>query len=195
MKKPGDKSYAIAGVLIGVLALFSACTDMYDQPKYKPLRPSSFYADGSSRALVEGTVARGYARTDELLYTGKIRGKLADVFPAAVTMDVVRRGQDRFNTFCSPCHGRLGNGAGMIVQRGFPKPNSFLSDSVRAKPAGYYFDVITNGFGRMYSYAPSVPVEDRWAIITYIRALQLSQRTSVGDLNDTEQKQLAELNR
>jgi len=144
---------------------------------------------------MEGTVARGYARTDELMYTGKIQGRLADTFPFPVTGDVVRRGQGEFNTFCSPCHGRLGNGAGMIVQRGFPKPNSFHSDSVRTKPAGYYFDVMTNGFGRMYSYAPSVPVEDRWAIIAYIRALQLSQRVSIGDLTAREQKQMAESNR
>jgi mono/diheme cytochrome c family protein len=180
--------------LMSSLGVLAACTDMYDQPKYRPLRPSTLYADGSSRPLMEGTVARGYARTDELMYTGRIQGKLADAFPFSITAEVVWRGQDRFNTFCSPCHGRLGDGAGMIVRRGFPKPNSFHSDSVRTKPAGYFFDVITNGFGRMYSYAPSVPAEDRWAIIAYIRALQLSQRISIGDLAVAEQKQMAESN-
>lgn len=175
---------------IGAVVVLTSCNDMYNQPKFKPLRPSNLYPDGSSRPLVEGTVARGYARTNELLYTGKLQGKLADEFPFNVTKEVLQRGQDRFNIFCSPCHGRLGNGEGMIVQRGFPKPNSFHADSVRNQPAGFYFDVITNGFGRMYSYAPSVPVEDRWAIIAYIRTLQLSQHVSVADLTDAERKQL-----
>lgn len=183
---------AVGVLLASSLSVLTACTDMYDQPKYKPLQPSKFYRDGSSRPLVEGTVARGYARTDELMYKGKIDGKFADELPCAVTGDIVRRGQDRFNIFCSPCHGRLGNGEGMIVQRGFPKPNSFHADSVRTLPVGFYFDVITNGFGRMYSHAPSVPVEDRWAIIAYIRALQLSQRSRVGDLTEAERKHLTE---
>ncbi len=177
-------------LLMSSLSLLAACTDMYDQPKFRPLRPSKFYVDGSSRPLVEGTVARGYARTDELMFKGKVNGRFSDEFPFAITADVVKRGQDRFNIFCSPCHGRLGNGEGMIVQRGFPKPNSFHADSVRTLPVGFYFDVITNGFGRMYSYAPSVPVEDRWAIIAYIRALQLSQRGSVGDLTKSEHEHL-----
>ena len=176
-----------------VVAALAGCNDMYDQPKYIPLRSSKFFPDGSSRPLVEGTVARGYARTDQLMYAGKINGKLADKFPFPVTAEVLKRGQDRFNIFCSPCHGRLGNGDGMIVRRGFPKPNSFHADSVRSLPAGFYFDVITNGFGRMYSYAPSVPVEGRWDIVAYIRALQLSQHTSVNDLGLAERKQIPEL--
>jgi hypothetical protein len=181
---------AAIGFALVAGTLFTACTDMYNQPKYKPLRESKSFANGSSRPLVEGTVARGYARTDELLYTGKINGKLADVFPHKVTPEILKRGQDRFNTFCSPCHGRLGNGLGMIVQRGFPRPNSFHSDSVRTKPVGYYFDVITNGFGRMYSYAPSVPVDDRWAIVAYVRALQLSQRANPADLTVQERESI-----
>ena len=195
MIKPRIVHHGVVLGLAAVLALLSACNDMYDQPKYRPLRASRFYNNGSSRPLVEGTVARGYARTDELMYTGKIQGKMSDEFPVAVNARIIQRGQDRFNTFCSPCHGRLGNGEGMIVQRGFPKPNSFHSDSVRTKPVGYYFDVITNGFGRMYSYAPSVPVEDRWAIVAYIRALQLSQHASVADLTDAERKHIAEAGR
>lgn len=182
--------FAFNVLLMSGLSFLAACTDMYDQPKFRPLRPSKFYVDGSSRPLVEGTVARGYARTDELMYKGKANGRFADEFPFPVTEDVVKRGQDRFNIFCSPCHGRLGNGEGMIVQRGFPRPNSFHADSVRTLPVGFYFDVITNGFGRMYSYAPSVPVEDRWAIIAYIRALQLSQRSAVGDLTEAERTHL-----
>jgi hypothetical protein len=182
----------IAFGLAGILIFLAGCNDMADQPKYKPLRSSKMYSNGSSRPLVEGTVARGQARTDELLYTGRMQGSFSDVFPFRVTDSLLLRGQNRFNTFCSPCHGRLGDGAGMIVRRGFPRPNSFHADSVRARPAGYYFDVITNGFGRMYSYAPSVPVEDRWAIIAYIRALQLSRHTFVGDLTVQERAQLAE---
>jgi hypothetical protein len=179
-------------VFVPLLLTFAGCTDMYNQPRYKPLRESKFYEDRlSARQFVEGTVARGDARTDELFSTGRIDGKLANTFPFPVTNDVVKRGQDKFNVFCSPCHGRLGDGAGMIVQRGFPKPNSFHADSVRARPVGYYFDVMTNGFGRMYSYASSVPVEDRWAIAAYIRALQLSRRVPLSELSAEEQNKIA----
>ena len=161
---------------------------MYDKQRIKPLEESTFYLDKlSARPLVEGTVARGHMNMDELLYRGTVEGRTADVFPFPVTLEVIKHGQDRFNTFCSPCHSRLGDGNGMIVRRGFPKPNSFHSDSVRTKPVGYYFDVITNGFGRMYSYAPSVPVEDRWAIVAYIRALQLSQHVRLTELSSEEQ--------
>lgn len=177
-------------VVMAALALV-ACNDMYNGNRMKPYEESRFYRDNlSARPIPEGTVARGDVRADALLYQGKINGKPADVFPFPVTTAVVHRGQDRFNTFCSPCHGRLGDGFGMIVRRGFPRPNSFLADSIRAKPVGHYFDVITNGFGRMYSYAPSVPVRDRWAIIAYIRALQLSQHVSVSGLSPAERSTL-----
>lgn len=167
--------------------------DMYDQPKFKPLSGSSFYPDStSSRLLIEGTVARGHVRLDDLLYTGKINGVPANVFPFPVTLEVLKHGQDRFNTFCSPCHGRLGDGRGMIVQRGFPEPPLLLADSIAANPAGFYFDVISNGFGRMYSYAPSVPVRDRWTIIAYIRALQLSQKVPVAELSEADRAHLSE---
>jgi hypothetical protein len=176
-----------------LLALLAAgCNDMYDNHRIKPLEASKFYADRSSaRALPEGTIARGYARTDELLYTGRVGGKLSDLMPLPVTRALLVRGEDRFNTFCSPCHSRLGDGGGMIVQRGFPRPNSFHADSVRLKPAGHYFDVMTNGFGRMYSYAPSIPVNDRWAIVAYIRALQLSRRMPYAELTQDEKRRLA----
>lgn len=174
-----------------LFAVMSGCTDMYNGNRMKPLEESKFYADRlSSRPLMDGTVARGHVRNDSLLYTGKIQGQFADMFPLKVTKTVLEHGRERFNTFCSPCHGRLGNGRGMIVMRGFPQPNSFHSDSVRARPAGYYFDIITNGFGRMYSYAPSIPVEDRWTIVAYIRALQASQNVSVAELSETEQKKI-----
>jgi len=180
-------------VLAAALGLFAAgCTDMYDDARIKPLQESTFYADGqSSRPLVEGTVPRGAARSDEHFTTGKVNGRFVDAFPVEVTAELLDRGEDRFNVFCSPCHGRLGEGTGMIVRRGFPRPNSFHSDSVRSKPAGYYFDVITNGFGRMYSYAPSIPVEDRWAVVAYLRALQLSRRVEAGALTSAELEKLS----
>ena len=177
-----------------ILLLVVGCNDMYDDHRIKPLQESKFYGDHlSARQLPEGTVARAYARSDELLYAGKVDGKFVDEFPFTVTDDLVRRGQDCFNTFCSPCHGRTGDGAGMIVQRGFPRPNSFHSDSIRSRPAGFYYDVITNGFGRMYSYASSVPVGDRWAIAMYIRALQLSRRAPSSMLSDIDKKKISEV--
>jgi len=181
-------------LIIAIAVLCWGChLDMHDQAKYKPLSDSEFYADGSAgRSLPEGTVARGHPRTDELLFTGKIGGTFSNIFPFPVTETVLNRGQDRYNTFCSPCHGRTGDGNGMIVERGFPKPRSYHNDTLRAEPAGYYFDVITNGLGRMYSYAASVSVKDRWAIIAYIRALQLSQNVPYTRLSANEQRRVSE---
>ncbi|MER3523710.1 MAG: quinol:cytochrome C oxidoreductase [Ignavibacteria bacterium] len=174
----------VAGLM---LLVFAGCNDMYDTGRIKPFERNAFFVDGSSaRPIPEGTVARGQALVTDVLHTGTRDGKFVDAFPFAITDSVMRRGRDRYLTFCTPCHGRLGDGGGMIVQRGFPRPNSFHSDSVRARPAGYYFDVITNGFGRMYSYAPSIPIEDRWAIVAYIRALQLSQRAEVSALPEVD---------
>jgi mono/diheme cytochrome c family protein len=187
----GARGAAFAALLLAGLAA-AGCTDMYNDARMKPLQASKFYADGqSSRPLVDGTVPRGTARTDEHFTTGKINGRFAGSLPVPLTDSLLDRGEERFNVFCSPCHGRIGDGRGMIVQRGFPRPNSFHSDSVRAKPSGYYFDVITNGFGRMYSYAPSIPVEDRWAIVAYLRALQLSRRVDARGLTDAERNGLS----
>lgn len=164
---------------------------MYDDQKLKPLEESRFFRDGlSSRQPVEGTVPRGESRLDEHYYAGKTGGKLAETFPFPITGEIMKRGRDRYDIYCSPCHGRLGDGTGMIVQRGFPKPNSFHADSIRVKPVGHYFDVMTNGFGRMYSYAPSIPVNDRWAIVAYIRALQYSRRALLNDLTEAERASL-----
>jgi hypothetical protein len=164
---------------------------MYDGQKIKPLEESSLFDNGlSSRPLVEGTVPRGEARLDDHLYLGRVDGRLVETFPFPVSDQFLSRGRERFETFCSPCHGRLGDGTGMIVQRGFPRPNSFHSDSLRAKPVGHYYDVILNGFGRMYSYAPSVRLEDRWAIVAYIRALQYSRMVDVSDLSESERANL-----
>ncbi|HYJ93347.1 MAG TPA: cytochrome c [Vicinamibacterales bacterium] len=172
---------------IAVLAMtvtLGACRqDMHDAPRYEPLEASAFFDNGgSARMLVANTVPRGYLREDELLYTGKASGQFANMFPMAVTADVMARGQERYNVFCSPCHGRTGVGNGMIVQRGFRQPPSYGEQRLRDAPAGYFFDVMTNGFGAMQDYAAQVPVADRWAITAYIRALQLSMNATVADV-------------
>lgn len=170
---------AVGGMLTGCRQ------DMQDQPKYIPLRPSSFFADGrSERPLVEGTVARGHLEADTAFYTGKVDSKPVDAFPFPITRDVLNRGQERFNIYCSPCHDRMGTGNGMIVRRGFnhPPPPSYHIDRLRQAPEGYIFDVITNGLGAMPDYAAQIPPADRWAIVAYVRALQLSQHASVNDV-------------
>lgn len=166
------------------LFLLSACRqDMADQPAYRPLQPSDFFADGqASRPLIQGTVARGQLRDDVHLYTGKKDGQLVTTFPFVVDKEVVKRGQERFNIYCAPCHGQTGAGNGMIVQRGFKKAASYYDKEVREKPVGHYYDVITNGFGAMAGYSAQVNVRDRWAIIAYIRALQESQNGSADPL-------------
>jgi mono/diheme cytochrome c family protein len=184
--------------------LLSACRrDMQDQPKMKPYRATTFYSDGlSSRKPVDGTVARGYLMTDTEFFTGKKAGRATaapsaqtvtaantgslmgaaaypddlEVFPLTISKETVARGKERYEIFCSACHGLTGNGDGMIVRRGFRRAASFNDDRVRQAPVGHYFDAITNGWGAMPSYAVQIPAEDRWAIIAYIRALQLSQQ-------------------
>jgi mono/diheme cytochrome c family protein len=153
---------------------------MHDQPKYKPFAKSDFFADQrSARPLVEGTIARGHLREDAVLYTGKAAGKPVDAFPFAVTAAVMARGHERFDIFCSPCHGRTGAGDGMIVRRGYRKPPTFHQDRLRQAAPGYVFDVITSGFGAMPDYAQQIPVEDRWAIVAYVKALQRSQHATI----------------
>jgi len=156
---------------------------MHDQPKYVPLRESSFFGDArSARPVLAGTVARGQLRDDPLLYTGKVNGADATVFPFPVTDRVMARGQERFNIYCSPCHGRTGQGDGMIVQRGYRRPPSYHQDRLREAPVGHFFDVMTNGFGAMPDYSTQNKAEDRWAIAAYIRALQVSQHSTIGDV-------------
>lgn len=165
--------------------------DMYNHAKERPLGHSSFFKDGrSSRPLLDDTVARGHLRTDELLYTGKINGVPVNEFPYPVTPAMLDRGRLEFNIFCSVCHGRDGNGDGMVVQRGFKQPPSYNTDRLRAAPAGHFFDVITNGFGVMFPYKDRIPVSDRWAIVAYIRALQLSQHASPADVPPAERATL-----
>lgn len=164
---------------------------MADQPRYKPLAKSSFFGDErSARPLVQGTVPRGQLRADEHLYTGKSGGVLVDTFPFPITREVLKRGQERFNIFCSPCHDRVGTGRGMVVRRGFRPPPSFHIERLRKVPVGHFFDVETNGFGAMPDYAGQIPARDRWAIAAYIRALQLSQRANVVDVPPEKRQKL-----
>jgi mono/diheme cytochrome c family protein len=168
--------------------------DMVDQHRYEPLEGSTFFADGrSARPMVEGTVARGQLRLDDHLYKGKVEGKLVEDFPFPVTEEVLRRGRERFDIFCSPCHGRLGNGQGMVVRRGFKEAATFHSDRLREVPVGYIFDVATNGFGVMSGYAHMIPAEDRWAIVSYVKALQLSQRAATDELEEADLRMLPEI--
>ncbi|MGD8896472.1 MAG: cytochrome c [Acidobacteriota bacterium] len=157
--------------------------DMHDQPKYKPYRQSEFFTDGRAmRPFVAGTVAQGTLRDDTALFAGKSGGDFVTEIPLAVTADLLERGRSEFRVFCSPCHGRTGMGDGMIVRRGFKRPTSYHVDRLRQTPVGYFFDVITNGYGAMSDYAAQVPVEDRWAIVAYVRTLQLSQYAPAADV-------------
>jgi mono/diheme cytochrome c family protein len=156
---------------------------MHDQPKFIPLRQSTFFADErSARPPVTGTVARGQLREDALLYTGKVNGADATMFPFAIVERTLRRGQERFDIFCSPCHARTGEGDGMVVRRGYRRPPSFHDDRLRSAPVGHFFDVITNGFGAMPDYAAQINAEDRWAIAAYIRVLQFSAHATLNDV-------------
>lgn len=175
----------IAVLLLGMTALVvTGCRqDMHDQPKVLPLRISDFFADKrTARPIVEGTIARGQLDADTYFYTGKIGNQEGDVMPFPVNGDVLARGQQRFNIYCSPCHSELGDGRGMVVQRGVRPPPSYHTDRLRNAPIGHFFNVITNGYGAMPDYAAQIPVADRWAIAAYIRALQLSQDAKPGDL-------------
>jgi hypothetical protein len=166
------------------LAGVGACRqDMHNQPKYRPLRDSAFFGDGSSaRPHVEGTVARGTLNADQAYFTGKNGNTPVDVLPFTVDARVLDRGEERYNIYCTPCHDATGSGRGMVVQRGFRQPPSFHESRLRSAPVGHYFDVMTNGFGVMPDYRAQISVADRWAIVAYIRALQLSQHADKADI-------------
>ena len=171
-------------VVLIVMATSACRLDMHVQPRFNPLAKNDFFADQrSARPLVEGTVARGELRADAYFYTGKIDNNPGDYFPFAVDETVLARGRERFNVFCAPCHSRLGDGNGFIPSRGFPrKPPSYHIERLRKAPVGYFFDVMTNGFGLMPDYASQIPPKARWAIVAYIRALQLSQNAKMADV-------------
>lgn len=171
--------------ILSTIILSSACRiDMHVQPRQNPLSRSDFFADQrSERPPVEGTVARGQLREDSYLYTGKVGNNPGDAMPFPVTMEVLARGRERYNIYCSPCHSRLGDGNGFIPSRGFArKPPSFHDQRLQKAPLGYFFDVITNGFGIMPDYASQIPPQDRWNIVAYVRALQLSQNATQADV-------------
>lgn len=183
------------GVAAGLAMLVAAgCRlDMHIQPKYLPEKPTAFFSDGrSERPEVPGTVARGHVHIDKLMYEGTINGKTANVFPFPITDKDLQRGQQRYNIYCSPCHGYDGSGRGIIVLRGFQQPPSYHTDRLRKAPVGHFFDVITNGFGNMYSYASRVSPDDRWRIAAYIRVLQLSEHAPVADVPPNERASLEE---
>jgi len=213
------KTIALCAVLLVTILGIGCRQDMQDQPKYKPLQPSSFFEDDrSARPQVEGTVALGQLREDTLLYTGRVSAPAAqpagagpqaaeaeqaapvaqtstaqafsNVFPFPVTREVVDRGQERYNIYCSMCHGATGDGLGMVVRRGYRQPPALYIERLKNAPAGYFFDVITNGFGAMPDYAAQIPVRDRWAIVAYLRALQLSQQAPVADLSAEDRQKL-----
>lgn len=156
---------------------------MHNQPRFKPLAMSDFYTDQrSARPPVEGTVARGQLNADTYFYTGKVGTSPGDYMPFPVTEAVLDRGRERFDIYCSPCHSRVGDGNGMVVQRGFRHPPSYHTERLRKAPLGYFFDVMTNGFGAMPDYRSQIPPRDRWAIVGYIRALQLSQNATMANV-------------
>ena len=186
------KQQKLAILGFGVLALSGCNTDMWRQPKQEPLDESEFYADGAAnRPLVPGTIARGQLREDDAYFVGAANGKWLDGFPAGIKVDkdLLGRGQERFNIYCTPCHGRLGDGQGMIAHRGFTlkRPvGNYHTDRLRKMPVGHFYDVITNGYGAMFSYASRIEPQDRWAIVAYSRALQLSQYATPADLDPKE---------
>ena len=194
--KPGPTfaglGHGFSRAVILAALLSSGCRqDMHDTPRYEAYEASATFSDGrASRAAPNGTVARGWLREDEALYTGKVNGELVDTVPFAIGHDELKRGQERFNIYCSPCHGRLGDGNGMVVQRGLRQAASYHNDRLRQEHIGYFFDVITNGFGAMQGYAEQVPVRDRWLIASYIRVLQYSQNAPAADVPADRRAQL-----
>lgn len=177
--------------MLGLLFLGGCDQQMGDQPRYDPLEPSVFFRDGqSARPLPPGTVARGQLREDAHFYEGMANGSPAKTFPFRVTMQVLQRGQERFNVFCAPCHSRTGDGDGMIVRRGFPRAASLHDPRVHELPPGHLFRVITLGIGAMPSYRTQVEPYDRWAIIAYVRALQLSRNGTLADIPPDNRIQL-----
>jgi Cytochrome C oxidase, cbb3-type, subunit III len=192
----GEGSARWRGLLcvVALAILSGGCRqDMHIQPKYLPYQETPFFADGrDERPVVEGTVARGHLRLDELLYTGNENGEVSDKFPFPMTREDIERGRQRYNIYCTPCHAYNGSGNGMIVQRGFPQPPSFHINRLRQAPVGHFYQVMTDGFGLMYSYAARVEPEDRWRIAAYIRALQLSQHATIDDVPEANRQKLNE---
>jgi mono/diheme cytochrome c family protein len=178
-------------ILVLVMLLPACRQDMHDQPRYEPFeRNPAFDDQRASRPLVPGTVARGGLQLDDALYRGIENGEVVAHNALKVDWDLLQRGRERYDIYCSPCHDRVGRGRGMIVRRGFPQPPSFHDERLRSAPDGHFFQVVTNGFGRMKSYAGQVKPHDRWAIIAYIRALQHSQSASLDEVPPRQRRLL-----
>jgi mono/diheme cytochrome c family protein len=177
------KQISVMGAMAAAMLLAGCRQDMHNQPKFVPQRGTTFFADGrSARPQVANTVARDQMHDNEYFYTGLVGGKEGDGFPITITPEVMQRGQERYNIYCAPCHSRVGNGDGMIVQRGYRPAGNFHEDRLRNAPLGHFFNVMTNGYGAMPDYAAQLTPEDRWAVVAYIRALQLSQDAKPGDV-------------
>ena len=177
-------SLSLLCVSVSLWLFIGGCRqDMHDAPRYEAYEKSEFFGDGRSmRPQVADTVARGQLREDAALFTGKAGTAFVATSPVPVTSQLVHRGRQRFDIYCSPCHGRAGRGDGMVVRRGYRVPPSLHIDRLRGQPDGYFYDVMTNGFGTMPDYAAQIPVADRWAIVSYVRALQLSQHAPMAAL-------------
>ncbi len=175
-----------AVTVAAVTMLVSGCRqDMHNQPKFYPQRGTDFYADGRSvRPQVENTIARNQLHENAYFYTGFLNGKEGDGLPFPVTMQVMQRGQERYNVYCTPCHSRVGNGAGMIVQRGYAAAGNFHTARLEAAPLGHFFNVISNGYGAMPDYSAQLTPADRWAVVAYVKALQLSQKAAAADVGN-----------
>ncbi len=182
-------------IAVACLLLVASCRqDMHDNPRYEPLEQSAFFADRrASRPQVSGTIARGELITDQVLATGRREGEFVHELPVEFSRELLERGRERYGIFCSPCHDRTGYGNGMVVQRGMTRPASLHVERLRGAPIGYFFDVITNGYGVMYDYADRIPIADRWAIAAWVRALQFSQDAELSDVPATERTRLEEL--
>jgi mono/diheme cytochrome c family protein len=173
------------------LLALAGCDNMKHQPNLRPLEPTPHFASGTSaQQAPDHTVARGAAQPDDVTTTGIRDGSLVTALPVPLTRELLERGRERFEAYCAPCHGRDGYGRGIVVRRGFPAPPSYHDDRLRAVPIGHFYDVITHGYGAMYSYAERVTPADRWAIAAYIRALQRSQHAGLADVPPKERAQL-----
>jgi mono/diheme cytochrome c family protein len=187
--RPGRLALA---ALLAAAALVGCRQDMHDQRKIEPLEATPFFADGrGSRKPVDGTVARGKLKDDRHLHEGRTAaGELVDELPMPVNKDLLLRGRERFDIYCSPCHARTGDGDGMVVRRGFQKPPTFHRDELRKAKLGHLFEVISKGLGAMPAYAAQIKVEDRWAIVAYVRALQLSRSAKIEDVPEPQRADL-----
>jgi mono/diheme cytochrome c family protein len=181
----------VIAVVLLAAGLAGCRQDMHDAPRYEAYEASPFFADGrASRQAPTGTVARGWLRADEALNTGRVNGELVSEFPFPISSADMARGRDRYGIYCTPCHGVLGDGQGMVVQRGLRRAASYHQDRLRDEKVGYFYDVVTNGFGAMQGYAEQIPIRDRWLIVAYVRALQLSQHATMAEVPQAQQAPL-----